>query len=224
MTQLDTLDAPPLNPGFYGLTVTDDNGCVAMADSLVVVNFQSLEVMLPGNNINDVDCFGEMNGAIDINPVGGVPPYTFIWTNEAGDTISMEEDLNGLAAGMYSIELIDFNDCSFVLNDILVDQPEAPLGISIDVTDNFCYGYTEGAIDLTVSGGTTPYSFLWGGGEEDEDLVGLAAGYYDVTVTDANSCELTQDSIFVGQPLDSISIDTIIATDVFLLWRDGWND
>ena len=60
--------------------------------------------------------------------------------------------------------------------------------IDFDVTDADCFGAASGGIDITVIGGTPPYSFMWSSGDTTEDILNASAGDYNVTVTDANGC------------------------------------
>ena len=72
-----------------------------------------------------------------------------------------------------------------------------------------CYGGNDGSIDLSVSGGTSPYVYSWSTGAVTEDIFGLSVGSYAVTVTDSNNCSVTL-SINISQPLAPLSLGTII--------------
>jgi gliding motility-associated-like protein len=142
----------------------------------------------------DNTCFGEFNGSIDLSVAGGRIPYTFAWTGPNGFTAS-SEDISGLEAGAYSVTITYFNACAVPFNDIATITEPPEIQVSSVKTDISCGGLTDGAIDITVSGGQAPYSFAWTGPSgftsTQEDLTGLGAGTYSLTVTDANSCVLS---------------------------------
>ncbi|MEP4826783.1 MAG: Ig-like domain-containing protein, partial [Gilvibacter sp.] len=160
------------------------------------------------SDVEDVSCFGEDDGAIDITVTGGFPPYTYLWSNGA-----TTEDVSGLTAGTYNVTITDSAGCEVDSGSgIVVEGPSARLSISGDVTDVACYGAETGAIDLTITGGTPPYTFVWNTGSTTEDLSGLAAGDYDVDVFDANGCTKKAD-FTIDQPDDGLKISKIV-TDV----------
>ncbi|MEO1259218.1 MAG: T9SS type A sorting domain-containing protein [Bacteroidota bacterium] len=99
-----------LPPGDYNVIVTDEAGC-SETQSYVVDEPAELStdvVSLTNETLNNQD------GAIDITPIGGVAPYTFEWTDENGNFVSDEEDIEGLSAGNYSVEIEDANGCTSV--------------------------------------------------------------------------------------------------------------
>src|SRR5688572_7631480 len=120
-------------------------------------------------------------GAINITVSGGTSPYTYLWSNGA-----TTEDLTGLAAGTYTVTITDVNGCTtnlpFTVETVMSTITATPV-----VTNTTCAA-SIGAINITVSGGTSPYTYLWSNGATTEDLTGVAAGTYTVTITDANGC------------------------------------
>src|SRR4029078_190376 len=102
-----------------------------------------------------------------------------------------------LPAGVYTVTATDANGCTGVTT-ITVTSPAA-LATSGAVSGASCNGVTAGAIHLTVQGVTPPYAYAWTNDASTEDVGGLAAGGYGVTVTDAHACT-TSASFTVTQP------------------------
>ncbi|WP_345274623.1 Ig-like domain-containing protein, partial [Flaviramulus aquimarinus] len=150
----------------------------------------------------DVSCRTEATGNIDISVSGGKTPYTFSWNN--GDTT---EDLNNVIAGNYTVTVTDANGCTITQN-YTIDQPSQELSSTRTIDDVLCNGDTTGAIYLSVSGGTAPYTFLWNNGSTNQNITGLAAGNYSVLITDANGCT-ANNSATVTEP-DSIPCQIIV--------------
>ncbi|WP_070138458.1 T9SS type A sorting domain-containing protein [Crocinitomix algicola] len=133
--------------------------------------------------ITDITCNGEADGQIFVNPVNGEGGYEVNW--ESGDVGFL---LNDLTAGYHVYTITDANGCTFT-DSAEVVEPDA---LVLDVEISHDYEGGVGAIDLTVTGGTEPYTFDWdndGTGDYDaEDIEGLEPGTYTVVVTDANGC------------------------------------
>jgi hypothetical protein len=122
-----------------------------------------------------------MTGGITTSVSGGTGSYTYLWST--GVTTA---NLTGVGAGLYSVTVTDANQCTTV-NSWPVSQPSA-VAASAVVTNASCPGQSDGTIDVNVSGGTGPYTYLWSNGAVTEDLSGIPAGTYSITVTDANGC------------------------------------
>ncbi len=192
----NTEDLTNLAGGVYIVTVTDANACT---NTLSVTILNNGGPILSETHVN-VTCNGGSNGSIDLSVTGGVSPYTYSWTG--GVTT---QDRSGLTAGTYTVTVTDANACSAVLS-INVTEPAA-LVLTETHVNVLCNGGSTGSIDLTVTGGTTPYTYSWTGGATTQDRSGLAVGTYTVTVTDANACTKTL-SVTITEPTTIVLTET----------------
>ena len=181
-------DLTGLTAGTFIVTVTDANGCEANT-SIAITEPSAFTASIVGT---DVSCNEDCDGTADLTLAGGIAPFTFLWSNGA-----TSQDLTGLCAGSFSVDVTDNNGCT-VSAGVGIAEPAA-LSTSTFSTNVSCTGNNDGAIDLTVTGGTTPYTFLWSpGGETTEDITGLSAAIYSVLVTDINGCQITSAQVIVG--------------------------
>ncbi|MBY8964044.1 T9SS type A sorting domain-containing protein, partial [Flavobacterium sp. D11R37] len=183
-----TEDLTGLMAGTYDVTVTDANGCTATAS----VTVTEPTVLSASATATNVSCNGGNNGTANLTVTGGTGTYTYLWSNNA-----TTEDLTGLAAGTYSVTVTDANGCTATAS-VTITEPTV-LSASATATNVSCNGGNNGTADLTVTGGTGTYTYLWSNGATTQDLTGLMAGTYSVTVTDANGCTATA-SVTVTQP------------------------
>jgi gliding motility-associated-like protein len=187
-----TEDRSNLGPGTYAVQITDANGCQA---SEIITITEPLALTL-NQATTDVACFGQSTGGIDLTIAGGTTPYTYNWSNGA-----VSEDLTEIVAGSYSVTVTDAQGCA-VSEIIVVSEPAAPLSATAVQTNESCASFSDGSIDLTVAGGTAPYTYSWNTGASSEDISGLQPGTYQVTVSDNNGCEIIQNYTITGpQPL-----------------------
>ena len=139
-------------------------------------------------------CFGASDGVISTQVNGGTPNYEYLWDN--GQTTPTAVDL---AAGEYTVTITDNTGCTTVISETVVEP--SPVELLEYTVTNESNGNADGAINITVDGGTPPYSFSWilNGREvsTEEDPVGLATGEYRVNITDANDCYLSSELIYV---------------------------
>jgi len=145
--------------------------------------------------VTDVACSGDNTGAIDIEIEGGSGDYTYQWDFENRST----QDLTDLPAGQYNVTVTDNANSETITESFSVSEPATPLSIgNVEVTGTGCNDNT-GSIALTVSGGTGPYSLDWAGDLTDDETNqdNLAAGSYELTITDANGCTLSPEAIEV---------------------------
>ncbi|MEE3999162.1 PKD domain-containing protein, partial [Tenacibaculum sp. FZY0031] len=159
------------------LIVTDEDGDTNSITKNVAV-YSTPEASIVGTNVS---CNGGSDGAANLTITGGKAPYIYSWDNGANT-----EDITGLEAGTYQVIVTDANNCIAFTNVTIIEPPL--LSLSLLGSDLSCGG-SDGAIDLTVSGGTAGYTYLWNTGATTEDLSGLTEGTYTVTVTDTNGCQ-----------------------------------
>jgi hypothetical protein len=195
-----TEDRTSLAAGTYAVIITDANGCTRNVTGITVT--QPTSAVSGTTVVTNVACNGGSTGAINLTPTGGTGPYTFNWAS--GPTT---EDRTGLTAGTYSVTITDVNACTGTVN-ATVTQPTAVSGTTV-VTNVACFGGNTGAINLTPTGGTGPYTFNWSGGITTEDRTSLVAGTYSVTITDANACTGTVNAT-VTQPTSPVSGTTVV--------------
>lgn len=180
---LTTSTGSGLCAGLYSVDITDANGC-------------SVNVSVPVNNASGpssatfastgISCSGVCDGAVSaVTPVGGVPPYTYLWVASGQTTPA----ISGLCAGVYYVQITDANGCSRV-DSITFSNPSAIVA-NQSITAATC-GACDGSITIAPSGGIAPYTVLWNTGSTSTSLINLCAGVYSVTITDANGCSITQ--------------------------------
>ncbi len=178
------------NPGQYTVSMVVANACGS--DTA----YQSVNV-LPGpvitlDTLIHVSCVGGLGGRIDVTVSGGSLPYTYSWSNN--DTTA---DLVNVGSGQYILTVTDSSGC--VANYSGQIQAPGPIFVSDSITDASCPSGSDGKVDLTVSGGTPPYSYHWSSGATTQDLNNLPASTYYVTIFDSNGC-VAIDSAIIGQP------------------------
>jgi hypothetical protein len=179
-----------LCPGVYHLTVTDAHGCTAYVHRTIT---QPLLLTTGVTSITHLNCYGQATGAIEISAGGGTSPYLFYWSNS-----NTTKNISGLTAGLYAVTVTDSHGCT-ATTGAHVTQPAAPLITSTSTTHVTCYGYCNGSITTTTTGGTPPYTFAWNNGATTPSLTGLCAGTYSLTVTDSKGC-ITSAGTIVTQP------------------------
>ncbi|MDF2449593.1 MAG: hypothetical protein K0R26_2097 [Bacteroidota bacterium] len=176
--------------GTYTVKVTDANSCIATNTVTII---QPTDIVTT-NTIVNVSCNGGSNGSISITPTGGVSPYSYLWT-AGGQTTS---SVSGLPIGTYSVTVTDANGCT--KNYAYTITQPLSIAISFTPTHVSCFGGSDGTATSSVSGGTTPYSYNWSpGGATTQNVTGLIAGTYTLTVTDFLNCIATN-TITITEP------------------------
>ncbi len=194
-----------LSAGQYTVTVTQA-GCSDV--QTVTINQPSpLSV-----NVNSESGLCSVNSSSATAFVsGGEPGYTYLWsTGQTGNSIG------GLANGVYTVTVTDNNNCT-TIGAVTVNATSTAPVLGASQTNVACNGDTNGSIDLSVNGGTPPFSYQWDNGSTSEDLSNLAPGSYAVQVSDANNC-IAVISVIVSEP----AVLGLIPDSMPSSGNDGW--
>lgn len=186
---VDTLSG--LCPGFYEITVTDDNGCNSIPDTVEVLEPAPLTLAMVGT---DPSCYDLCDGSVVATPGGGTAPYTLIWSPAPGGGQGTATPF-GMCAGLYDVTLTDNNGCS--MNDQITLNNPPQYDISSVQSNLQCAGDANGTIDVTVNSGGSGigYTYTWVPaapvGDGTPNVSGLTAGVWCVTVADNLGCDTT---------------------------------
>jgi gliding motility-associated-like protein len=198
-----------LSPGTYTATIVDGNNCTYIENITIV----DAPIFAINGTKTDISCFGANDGSIDLNITGGVAPLVLSWNDDPIAGLQR----NNLGPGVYDVTITGADGCvqaeTYVINE--------PIGLQVSgvTTDAFdCTDPNSGAIDITVAGGTLPLQFLWNNGATTEDLTAIPAGNYAVTVTDANSCQITENFTIIRQT--PLSADVVNSIDSNCITKD----
>ncbi|MBI2270610.1 MAG: SBBP repeat-containing protein [Bacteroidetes bacterium] len=163
-----------LCPGSYSIVATDGGGCKSVQSINII---QTPEMVLGFST--QWSCSSN-NSSATVNITNGNAPYTYLWSN--GQTTQTS---TGLTLGSYSITITDSKGCSKV-QTANIPQPSS-MTLTPTSTNTTC-GNSNGSAAVSVSGGTTPYSYIWSNGATVKTNANISSGNYTVTVTDLNGC------------------------------------
>lgn len=193
-----------LSPGVYTIKITDAVGVQkTISETIIEATLFTINPVL-----KQITCFGADDGSIALNFQGGEPPITLNWADNA----TAGSTRNNLKSGKYSVIIIDKKGCR--IDDTFTIIEPLPLLLSGMVTNSLgCSEQNKGAIDLTVSGGVTPYKYSWSNGSTSEDLINIPGWNYTVKVTDVKGCSsITQFTVTRPEAID-IAVTTLIKYD-----------
>ncbi len=184
-------DPSSLAVGTYSLFVEDVNGCVKEFTGIEVQRFEA------NGDVTKTDCPNDINGSITLNPTGSNnTPFTYEWSNSAGNVST----INNLKNGLYSVTITDTVGASVIetFNVFSVSN----LNVDVDPSGEIlCNGDDTGGAIAMPFDGVPQYSYVWGNGETTQNISGVGAGVYSVTVTDAAGCQITG-SVEINEPAE----------------------
>ncbi len=186
-----------ISAGVYNITLLDDYGCKREIEEVVFTQPTDISV---DSILTNPNCYGDNNGKIELSIYGGTPQYNLLWNTGEQTPI-----LNNLHAGSYTVEITDNNLCK-KMKTFYITQPEE-ISCLPKIENLKCYGDNNGKIELSITGGTPNYKFLWETGEQTQVLTNLATGNYTVEITDKNLCKKTE-TYNITQP-DEIFVNSV---------------
>ncbi|PHI21506.1 hypothetical protein CEQ90_01430 [Lewinellaceae bacterium SD302] len=188
---VNNFTTPPLSNGDYTFTIQDANGAACEETcQLTILVVDCATLMLDDSIVTDLTCSGSDDGAIDITLAGGYPDFTFDWSGP-GTFTANTEDISGLAAGVYTLNVNDEEGCEITGISFTVEEPDV-LTVSCSGTPSN-FGDDDGTVTVDVSGGTAPYDLDLNGSLFTDYVSGtvipdLPPDTYVATITDANGC------------------------------------
>jgi gliding motility-associated-like protein len=182
--------------GNYALNITDQNGC---ADA-VTFTLQNPPALVVNPALAPATC-SLSNGSVTVGVVGGTPSYTFVWSPPVSNT----NVATGLAAGLYTVNVIDANNCANSVG-IALSNANGPSLTPVSIGSVACNGALTGSASITnslISGGQPQYTVTWVSPPAPSTVnpaTGLGAGTYTAQTIDANSCILFTTAVISEPP------------------------
>jgi gliding motility-associated-like protein len=208
-----------LAAGSYKVRILDTSNC--KVDTTIIIG-QPERLRIDKQQITNTKCNEEATGKIDITVAGGLPAYTYLWSNSV-----TAPSISNVKAGKYDVIITDKNGCQ-LLESFTVKTPN---GLDGDVTviNSKCFGDANGSITIDAFGGTQPYLYSLGGKTYNgiNQIVGVRAGKYEVYIKDANNCTWF-DQVEIMQPpkftIEAINDVTLNLGDSIMLSADVRNN
>ena len=184
-----TQDIDSLAAGIYNVSVKDADGCLG-AGSFQVLQPSQITI---SPVVTAATCEGSDGSAVAVVS-GGTKPYIYQWSS--GGIYRIEK---GLAAGVYSVTVIDGKGCKMV-EPVFVNNINAPKVTITDVQGIGCTVTDNGSISISVSPTNPFYDYSWSNGMTGTNISGLTAGTYVVTVTNQAGCKGVNQAVIRQEP------------------------
>ncbi len=201
-----------LSAGNYTISVQDANLCIF---DIQVTIAEPVQIVASVTSQKNISCNGGTDGSVTITATGGNSPYEY---SINGGAYQVSGTFNGLAPASHNVTVRDANLCSSTVN-VTITEPEA-LEVLMTSTDASCPDQPDGSISVSVTGGSSPYSYFWDDGFTESDRTGIKDGSYSLVVTDANGCAASA-SVDIGV---TGSEGCIIVQEIITPNNDGFND
>ncbi|MEY3052736.1 MAG: hypothetical protein RLY31_2521 [Bacteroidota bacterium] len=189
-----------LPPGSYSVTVSSSDGCTGSSSANMVFAPEIDLVVTPV----PIACFGDSTGLAAAAATGGIPPFSFAWSN--GDTLPTA---TGLWSGNFSLTVTDAGGCTS--SQIISVTQSSPLTLTVESASGSCDSLT-GFASAFPDGGNYPYAFLWNNGQANAHIQQLPPGIFSVTVTDTTGCTVSDSVSIAAFPTLSLSLNATNTT------------
>jgi hypothetical protein len=201
-----TEDIINLGVGAYTDTITDANGCKSFVFGPQTITQPTTTVSATIDSSRNAKCYGAADGAIFTTALGGTPPYSYIWAGTTNVPTTMSDPVV-LLAGTYTVTVKDANGCSVALTSPTVITQDKQITVTTDsILPTLCAGVPTGVIKVHVDSAFGTTTYLWSNGATTQNLAQLAAGVYQMTVTDANGCTAVSSQDSVGNTINFTAI------------------
>ncbi len=195
----DTPGISNLPAGTYFVSITDSNGCRAVAGAIIT---EPELLMLTANGTNGL-CGNANNGSATAQGSGGTPPYNYLWSD--GQTTATALDLE---PGTYTATVTDAHDCTATAS-VNVTAPQPLVASIANAQQASCVDEADGSSGVQVSGGIVPYTYLWSDGQTTATAIGLLPGNYSVVILDANNCTV-EVPVVIGSAVPALNANIVL--------------
>ena len=189
-----TATASHLLAGIYTVTVTDARGCTASDTEDIDSTTNTMSSSI--NILSNVSCFGGNDASVEVITSGAHAPYSYQWFGPNG-FYSTTSSISSLYAETYSVTVSDTNNCT-VNTSINLTEPAALIFTSLASTNATCLGACDGTVEISLTGGTAPYTGHAQNNSTGNSLMnllsgdslfgGVCAGDYTISLSDAHGC------------------------------------
>lgn len=145
------------------------------------------QTMVVAHAVKNPSCYNAADGQAWLKVRNVQDTISIQWAHNG----AVNDTVTGLSAGYYAYTVVDSAFPNTPWHDsVRVTNPD-PLNVVLQAFSPSCPGFSNGIVALNATGGTPPYTYSWSNGAASQNLFGITAGVYEVTVTDAQGCSVT---------------------------------